>query len=106
MNPTSFSFSGMSWLGLVLALLANIVIGFVWYAKWSPMGKVWMRDMNIPMDAKPNGAQMAKGLILMVVGSFLIMFVFAHTFWVYQDADRNVATGGVAGYKLTVMDGL
>ncbi|MEA3203865.1 MAG: hypothetical protein QOI63_1545, partial [Thermoplasmata archaeon] len=100
----NFSFSGLNWLGLGLAVLFNMVLGFVWYAKWTPTGRIWMREMNVPMDAKPTGGQMAKGLILMVIGSFLLMFVFAHNFWVYQDAFRNTATGGVAGYKLSLMD--
>src|SRR5690242_19114017 len=106
MNPNTFSFSGLNWLGLALAVVANIVIGFVWYAKCMPTGRIWMKAMNVPADMKPTGGQMAKGLILMVIGSFLIMFVFAHNYWVYQDAYRNVATGGMAGYKLTLMDGL
>jgi hypothetical protein len=106
MDPNSFSFSGLNWLGLVLAVVFNMILGFVWYAKWTPTGRVWMREMNVPMDAKPTMGQMMKGLILMVVGAFLLMFVFAHNFWVYQDAFRNTATGGMAGYKLGLMDGI
>lgn len=106
MDPNSFSFSGLNWLGLLLAVLANMVIGFAWYAKAMPTGKVWMREMKVPMDAKPTGGQMAKGLILMAVGAFLLMFVFAHNFWVYQDAFQNTASGGSRGYRLGLMDGL
>ncbi|MFO1535269.1 MAG: DUF1761 domain-containing protein [Thermoplasmatota archaeon] len=106
MDPNSFSFSGLNWLGLALAVVANIVIGFIWYAKWTPTGRTWMKAMNIPADAKPTGGQMAKGLILMLVGSFLLMFVFAHNFWVYQDAYRNAATGGNLNDRLGLMDGI
>jgi hypothetical protein len=106
MDPASFSFSGINWLGLALAVVFNMVLGFLWYAKFTPTGKVWMREMKVPMDAKPNNAQMVKGLVLMLVGVFLLMFVFAHNFWVYQDAFRNVATGGNATYKLALMDGI
>jgi len=42
----------------------------------------------------------------MLVGVALLMFVFAHNVMVYQDAYRNVATFGKAGYHLTVMDGV
>lgn len=35
-----------------------------------------------------------------------MMFVFTHTNGVYQDAFRNTATGGRAGYQLTLADGL
>ncbi len=99
-------FSGINWLGLGLAVLFNMILGFVWYAKFTPTGRIWMREMKIATDAKPTSAQMAQGMILMLVGAFLTMFVLAHNFWVYQDAGRNVVTNGVAGYKLTLMDGM
>ncbi|HUR68783.1 MAG TPA: DUF1761 domain-containing protein [Candidatus Thermoplasmatota archaeon] len=106
MDPSAFDLSSMNWLGLALAVLANMVIGFLWYARFTPTGKIWMRDLGVPADAQPTGAQMARGLILMVIGAFFMMFVFAHTNAVYQDAFRNTATGGTAGYKLTWLDGL
>src|SRR5205085_7301217 len=108
MDPASMSFAGMNWLGMGLAILANIVIGFIWYANWFPTGKVWARSMGMDPKNMPKmqGGKMAMSMILMIIGAFLMFFVFTHTFWVYQDADRNVATGGTADYKLTVMDGL
>jgi hypothetical protein len=45
-------------------------------------------------------------MILMVIGSFLMMFVFAHTNMVYEDSYRNVDSGGTEGYDLTMMDTL
>jgi hypothetical protein len=49
---------------------------------------------------------MAVSMTLMVLGSFLMMFVFAHTNMVYEDAFRNEASDGDAGYDLTVADAL
>lgn len=100
------SFSGINWLGVLLAVVANMIIGFVWYARWMPTGKIWMKAMKIDPKAKPTGGQMAKGLILMIIGAFLIMFVFAHTNWAYQDAFRNTDAGGTEGYDLKIMDGI
>lgn len=102
------NFGDLDWLAIGLSWLALMVIGFVWYAKWFPTGKVWMRGMgwdpeNMP---KPPAGKMAVSMVLMVIGSFLMMFVFAHTNMVYQDAFRNTDTGGTADYDLTVMDGL
>lgn len=98
----------MNWLGLGLALLANMVIGFAWYAKWSPTGRIWMRHMGMDPDnmPPPPAKMMAMSMTLMVIGAFLMMFVFTHNFWVYQDAYQNTATGGTAGANLSVMDGV
>jgi hypothetical protein len=108
MDPNSFSFSDLNWLAIGIAIVVNMLLGFLWYSPKMPTGKAWMRaqgmDPNVRM--KPTSGQMAKGLVLMVVGSFLLFFVFAHNFWVYQDAYRNAATGGDPGYDLSVMDGV
>jgi hypothetical protein len=108
MDPAAFDVSGLNWLGLLLAWLALIVIGFVWYAKWFPTGRKWMQLQGMDPDnmPKPPGGAMAVSMLLMLVGSFLMMFVFAHTNMAYQDAFRNEDTGGSEGYDLSVMDGV
>lgn len=68
----------LPWLGIVLAVLWNAVLGFVWYAKWTPTGRVWMRSMGVPADAKPQPGELLKGLILMLLGSALTMAVLAY----------------------------
>ena len=100
------NFASLNWLGLALAVVANMVIGFVWYARSSPTGKAWMKALNMPADTQPAPGVLLRGLGLMVVGAFLLMFVFAYTNMVYEDAFRNAATGGDAAYELTVTDGL
>ncbi|MES2153569.1 MAG: DUF1761 domain-containing protein [bacterium] len=108
MDPTAWSFAGFNWLGLAAALVANVVIGFLWYSKWSPTGKIWMRDQGLDPATmpKPPAKEMATSMILMLVGAFLLMFVLAHDYWVYQDAYRNTATHGKADYSLSPMDGV
>jgi hypothetical protein len=108
MDPDAINFGGLDWLAIGLSVLAMMVLGFVWYAKWSPTGKVWMRNMGMDparMPPPPAG-KMAMSMGLMVLGSFLMMFVFAHTNMVYEDAFRNEATGGQAGFDLRMMDTL
>lgn len=102
------NFGDLNWLAIGLSVLAMMVLGFVWYAPWFPTGKVWMRWMGMdPKNApKPPGGKMAVSMILMVLGSFLMMFVFAHTNMVYEDAFRNEDTGGEAGFDLRLMDTL
>lgn len=106
MDPNSFDVAELNWLAIAIAIVFNMILGFLWYSPKTPTGKVWMRAMGMPADVKPTGGQMAKGLILMIVGSFLMFFVFAHNFWVYEDAYRNAATGGDATYELGIMDGV
>lgn len=108
MDPNSMSFDGMNWLGLGLAMLCNIVIGFVWYAKWFPTGRAWMRHMGMDPDRmeKPRGGAMAASMGMMLIGTFLLWFVITHDFWVYKDAYQNVATGGKLTNNLSIMDGV
>jgi hypothetical protein len=108
MDPATFDFSLFNWLGFALAIVANIILGFIWYAPWFPTGKVWLRHQGLDPSNMPKmkGAAMAMSMVLMLVGAVLMMFVFAHTNGVYLDAFRNTATGGRAGYHLSVMDGV
>jgi hypothetical protein len=108
MDPNAMNFGDLNWLAIGLSVLAMMILGFVWYAPWFPTGKVWMRNMGMdPKNApKPAGGAMAMSMGLMVVGSFLMMFVFAHTNMVYEDAFRNEETGGDPGFDLRLMDTL
>lgn len=108
MDPDAVNFGDLNWLAIGLSVLAMMALGFVWYAKWSPTGKVWMRNMGMdPAKLPPPPAgKMAMSMALMVLGSFLMMFVFAHTNLVYEDAFRNAATGGDADFDLRLMDTL
>src|SRR5581483_11751239 len=71
----------------------------------TPMGKAWMRQMKVVPGSKPTAQQMASGLVIAIVGAFLLYFVFQHSFVAYRDAYRlDGARTDKAG--LTMMDGL
>lgn len=108
MDPDAFNFGALNWLAIGLSFLAMMVIGFVWYASWFPTGRIWLRYSGLDPDnmPAPAGGQMAKSMILMVLGSFLMMFVFAHTNLIYEDSFRNAATGGNPNYNLRLSDTL
>jgi fluoride ion exporter CrcB/FEX len=97
-------FGDLNYVGFGLAVVASMVLGFIWYAKWAPTGKVWMREMGMDPDnmPKPPGGKMAVSMILMVIGSLLLFFFLAHSFIAYQDAYRL----DDEGYDLTLMDGV
>ena len=102
------NFGDLNWLAIGLSVVAMMVLGFIWYAKWFPTGKIWMRNMGMdPATVPPPPAgKMAVSLLLMVLGSFFMMFVFAHTNMVYEDSFRNAATGGDAEFDLRMVDTL
>lgn len=67
---------GINYVAVLVATVANFIFGFLWY---TPLfGKAWAREMGIDVNRKPTGGEMAKGLTIMVIGNFLMAFVFAH----------------------------
>ena len=61
---------------IVVATVANFFLGFLWY---TPLfGKAWAKEMGMDTNAKPAVGEMAKGMTAMVVGNFLMAYVFAH----------------------------
>src|SRR5258708_12494050 len=67
----------LNYWAILAAVAASIALGFLWYGPI--FGKAWIREMGMPADQKPDPKVMRRGLILMVVGSFLTAFVLAHT---------------------------
>jgi len=67
---------GINITAIIVATIANFILGFLWY---TPLfGKAWAKEMNFDMSRKPTGGEMAKGLIFMVIGNFLMAYVLAH----------------------------
>lgn len=61
---------------VAVAVVANFFLGFLWY---TPLfGKAWAKELGFDMSVKPPAGAMAKGLIIMVIGNFLMAYVFAH----------------------------
>jgi hypothetical protein len=94
--------SDLNWIALIAAMVTSIALGFLWYAPFTPTGKVWMRGMNFPADFKPARNKMILAYLLMLVGSFFMFFIFQHTFIAYRDSYRL----DDSDYELTVLDGI
>ena len=63
-------------LAVAIAVVANFVLGFIWY---TPLfGKVWGREMGYDPNMKPASSELMKGMVFMVIGNFLMAYVFAH----------------------------
>ena len=63
-------------LAVLIAVVANFILGFIWY---TPLfGKAWGKEMGFNMDQKPPSSALIKGMVFMVIGNFLMAYVFAH----------------------------
>jgi hypothetical protein len=59
-----------------VAVIANFFLGFLWY---TPLfGKAWAKEVGLDINGKPAKGELARGMIIMIVGNFFMAFVFAH----------------------------
>ena len=66
----------INYVAVLVAFVANFILGFIWY---TPLfGKTWARELRLDTSVKPTGGQMAKGLVITLIGNFLLVYVFAH----------------------------
>jgi hypothetical protein len=67
---------GINFTAIIVATVANFILGFLWY---TPLfGKAWAKEMGYDMNVKPPKGALAKGMIFMVIGNFLMAYVLAH----------------------------
>jgi hypothetical protein len=89
----------LNYLAIVAAVIAQFVLGFLWYGPI--FGKEWMAEMKIPAGFKPEPKVMYRGMLLMVVGSFLTAFVLTHNMQAWRPAAWNAgmdASNAVYGF--------
>ena len=78
-------------MAVLVAVVANFVLGFIWY---TPLfGKAWAKENGFDTSIKPTGGEMAKGMIFMVIGNFLMAYVFAHNMaaWSYVPGAQEMS---------------
>jgi hypothetical protein len=83
MHPTIH----LNWLAILASVLASFALGSIWYGPL--FGKVWSKAMGFAGDAKPTGAEIAKGSVLNVIGAFLMAFVLAHDVAIWRPSTWN-----------------
>lgn len=72
----------VSMLAIIIAVVANFILGFLWY---TPLfGKAWAREMGFDLTVKPPSSALVKGMVFMVIGNFLMAWVFAHNMAVWD----------------------
>lgn len=88
---------GISWTAILVATVANFIVGFLWY---TPLfGKVWAREMKMDPNGKVPGSVLARGLILNIIGCFLLAYVFAHNnaAWSFVPGIDQLSTAAIVG---------
>jgi Protein of unknown function (DUF1761) len=79
----------ISFLAILLAVIANFIFGFVWYTVL--FKRIWAIEMGFNPDESPNKSEMIKGISLMIFGNFLLAWVLSHNI-----AAWNPETWGLA----------
>jgi len=86
----------INYLAVVVAVIANFFLGFIWY---TPLfGKAWAKEMGYDTNMEPRKGEMARGLIIMIIGNFLMAYVFAHNMaaWTFvPDMDKMPVIGTI-----------
>jgi hypothetical protein len=72
----------INYMAVVIAVVANFILGWVWYGPL--FGKAWGKEMKMDMNQKPPSSVMIRGMVMMVIGSFLMAYVFAHNIYVWK----------------------
>ena len=84
----------INYMAVGIAVLVNFIIGWLWYGP--VFGKPWAAEMGMDMSKKPEAGVMAKGMIFMVVGNFLMAYVLAHNIFAWSlvpGMEGNAALG-------------
>ncbi len=72
----------LNYLAILVAVVANFFLGFIWY---TPLfGKLWAKELGLKVDEKPGSGVLIRGMAIMVVGNFLMAYVFAHNIAVWN----------------------
>jgi hypothetical protein len=74
-----------------VAVAANFIFGFLWY---TPLfGKAWAKEMGFDTGVKPPAGVLIKGMSIMVIGNFLLAYVFAHNIaaWAFVPDVKDIS---------------
>lgn len=79
----------INYLAVAAAVVINFVFGWAWY---SPLffGNAWAKEMGMDMSKKPDPKVMMRGMILMIIGTFLIVWCLAHNAAVWRPSTWGV----------------
>src|SRR5258707_4375172 len=67
----------LNWVAVVVAVVASFFFGWLWYRPL--FGKKSATLMKIPTDMRPDPKVLMRGMVLMVIGTFLTTYVLAYS---------------------------
>ena len=70
-------------LGVGIAVIANFILGWLWYGPI--FGKAWAIEMGMDLNKKPEASVMIQGMVMMVIGNFLMAYVLAHDLFAWSN---------------------
>jgi hypothetical protein len=66
----------INFIAVIVATVVNFILAFVWY---TPLfGKAWAIEKGLNPDEKPSSSMYMRGIVFMLIGNFLLAWVFAH----------------------------
>jgi len=87
---------------VLVAVVANFIFGAIWYMPL--FGKAWAKEMKYdPNGPKPPASVMIKGMAIMVIGNFLLAYVFAHNIAVWNPVTWGQAASSISAGQTASM---
>lgn len=77
----------LNYLAIGVSVIAAFFMGYLWYGPI--FGKMWAREMGYTEDYQPDSKDMARAMILQVLGLLFISYVLAHTSQVWRPSVWN-----------------
>ena len=99
MHPTIH----VNWLAVLVAVVASFVFGWLWYGPL--FGRKWAALMKMPADMKPDPKVMMRGMVLMVIGTFLTTYTLVFMSEIWRPSVWG-GSGDLAAYVYGFLTGL
>ena len=81
-------------IAIVAAVVVNFILGFLWYA--AIFAKAWAKEMGYDPNMRPGKKEMIKGMVFMIIGNFLMAWVFAHNMAVWNPVTWGLPPSGMS----------
>ena len=93
----------LNWVAVVVAVVASFFFGWLWYGPL--FGKKWASLMKFPTDMKPDPKVMMRGMVLMVIGTFLTTYVLVYSSDIWRPSSWGTGADS-PGYVYGFLTGL
>lgn len=89
----------INFMGVGIAVVANFILGWLWYGPL--FGNAWAKEMKIDMSKKPEASVMIQGMVMMVIGNFLMAYVLAHDIFAWSNVPGMESMNGLSAVLST-----